>query len=133
MSPAATTHRYSVFYDGNCRLCTDTIRTLRSMDMSVDVRFVDVQQPGVFLKYPQIDPATSLGQMHVISPDGTVTGGFDAIVALLPAFPSLRVFQPLLAGPFMRQLGGKVYRWLARNRYRIAGTTGCANGACRIA
>src|SRR3954453_16493844 len=132
MSPAATTSQYFVFFDGNCRLCTDTVRTLRDMDTTADVRFVDVQQPGVFLKYPQIDPAVALGQMHVISPDGTVSGGFDAIVSLLPAFPSLRVFQPLLAGPLMRQLGGKVYRWVARNRYRIAGTTGCAGGACKI-
>lgn len=123
---------YLVFYDGHCRLCTDSVRTLREMDPSHDVQYLDIQAPGSLEAHPQVDPIAAMGQMHVITPEGKLLGGFDAIVALLPAFPSLRLFEPLLRGPLMRQLGEKVYRWVARNRYRISGTTGCASGACKL-
>jgi predicted DCC family thiol-disulfide oxidoreductase YuxK len=123
---------YLVFYDGHCRLCTDSVRTLKGMDPTEDVRFVDIQQPGVFVEHPQIDPAAALGQMHVITPAGKVAGGFDAIVELMPAYPTLKPFHPLASGPLMRHLGSKIYRWVARNRYRIAGTNGCVGGACEL-
>src|SRR5688572_3001619 len=95
----APAERYLVFYDGHCRLCTDSVRTIRQLDLSAELQFVDIQDSETFSKYPQIDPAAALGQMHVISPDGSVAGGFDAIVALLSAFPSLRMFHPMLKGP----------------------------------
>jgi predicted DCC family thiol-disulfide oxidoreductase YuxK len=125
-------HPYLVFYDGHCRLCADSVRTLRQMDPSHEMQFVNVQEPGALFPYPKIDPIAALGQMHVITPDGDVAAGFDAILALMPAFPSLRTFHPLLRGPLMRQLGQKVYRWVAQNRYRISGTNGCEGGACKL-
>jgi predicted DCC family thiol-disulfide oxidoreductase YuxK len=124
--------QYVVFYDGHCRLCTDSVRTLRQMDATADLRYVDIRAGSELAKYPQINPAAALGQMHVIAPNGVVTGGFDAILALLPVFPSLRAFRPLLSVPLIREAGRRIYRWVARNRYRIAGATGCAGGACRI-
>lgn len=125
-------HPYLVFYDGHCRLCTDSVRMLRQMDPSEEVQFINIQNAETLAQYPQIDPIAAQGQMHVITPDGRVFGGFDAIVALIPAFPSLRVFGPILRGPVMRQLGEKVYRWVAKNRYRIAGTNGCQSGVCKL-
>jgi predicted DCC family thiol-disulfide oxidoreductase YuxK len=68
----------------------------------------------------------------VITPAGKVSGGFDAILELMPAYPSLKPFHPLMSGPLMRHLGSKIYRWVARNRYRIAGTNGCVGGACKL-
>ncbi|HEX8913768.1 MAG TPA: DCC1-like thiol-disulfide oxidoreductase family protein [Humisphaera sp.] len=132
MAHATQPPRYVVFYDGHCRLCTDSKRTLAQMDSSADLQFVNVQDWSVLSRYPQVDPAAALGQMHVITPDGTVHGGYDALVALLPAFPSLKVFHPLMAGRLARDLGRRVYRWVAANRYKVAGTTGCAGGACKL-
>lgn len=128
----APADRYVVFYDGRCQFCTDGMRTLRQMESSADLTFVDVRNPTALADYPQVDPAAALGQMHVLDPAGRLAGGFDAILALMPALPSIRAFHPLLRGPLMRRLGSKVYRWVARNRYRLAGTTGCAGGACKI-
>lgn len=124
--------RYTVFYDGHCRLCTDSKRTMEQMDTSVELAFVNVQDWSQMQHYPQIDPVAALGQMHVITPDGVVHGGYDGLVALMPAFPTLRMFHPLATGPLARQIGKRLYAVLARNRYKIAGSTGCAGGACKL-
>ena len=51
--------QYFVFFDGNCRLCTDTVRTLRAMDTTADVRFVDVQQREI-----ESDPLGTLTRIY---------------------------------------------------------------------
>ena len=127
---------YTVFFDGHCRLCVDSVARLRRFRVrrGADVRYVDVQDLAALSAYAQIDPVAALGQMHVLTPTGTVGGGFDAVVALLPAFRWLRVWGPFLRVPPVRAVGRVVYRWVARNRYRIAGRTHtCADGACKIA
>jgi predicted DCC family thiol-disulfide oxidoreductase YuxK len=127
------TPRYVVFFDGHCRLCTEGHQALGQMETTADLRFVDVQDWSQLSQYPQIDPAAALGQMHVLTPDGTVAGGFDALVALMPALPDYAMFHPLLRRPLVRRVGHKVYKWVARHRYSIGGTMGgCAGGACKI-
>lgn len=128
---------YLIFYDGHCRFCTESKGMLEQMDSSAHLRFMNVRETGLIQRYPMIDPALALGQMHVLNPAGQLSGGFDAILSLLPAFSSLRVFHPLLASPVFYALGHKIYKWVARNRYRLAGTMsepagGCENGGCRI-
>ena len=133
-SPAPPT--YTVFFDGHCRLCTDSVGRLQRFKVrgGADVRYVNVQDLAALSAYPQIDPAAALGQMHVLTPTGRVAGGFDAVVALLPAFRWLRAWGPFMRVPPVRAVGRVVYRWVARNRYRIAGKTHtCVDGACKIA
>ena len=125
--------RYVIFYDGRCRFCTNSKQTVERLPSRAELDFVDIQDARLMSRYPMVDPRAAQGQMFVLSPDGSLTGGFDAIVSLLPALPGLRRLRPLLSSEPARKVGRRVYRWVARNRYRLGGMTPCAGGACRIA
>ena len=124
--------RYVIFYDGRCRFCTNSKQTVERLPSRADLAFVDIQDSRLMGRYPMVDPRAAQGQMFVLAPDGSLTGGFDAIVSLLPALPGLRTLRPLLSPEPVRKIGRRVYRWVARNRYRLGGMTSCAGGACRI-
>ncbi len=124
--------RYYVFYDGACRLCTGSKETLQRMDPSADLVFVNIQDRPSLSRFPMVDPWAAQGQMFVLDPAGRLSGGFDAILTLLPTVPSLAPLAPLLGWRPIRRLGWHVYRWIARNRYRIGGYASCENGTCRL-
>jgi predicted DCC family thiol-disulfide oxidoreductase YuxK len=128
----ASSLRYYVFYDGACQLCTGGKATLQQLDPSADLVFVNIQDRAALARFPMVDPRAAQGQMFVLGPDGRLAGGFDAVLALLPTVPSLGALAPLLAWGPLRRLGWAVYRWVARNRYRLGGYTSCAGGACRL-
>jgi predicted DCC family thiol-disulfide oxidoreductase YuxK len=129
----AAPSRYVIFYDGRCRFCTNSRRTVGRLPARAELQFVDINDARLMSRYPTIDPHAAQGQMFVLSPDGSLAGGFDAIVALLPALSGLRRIRPLLSPEPVRRVGRTLYRWVARNRYRLGGMTTCADGACRVA
>jgi predicted DCC family thiol-disulfide oxidoreductase YuxK len=124
---------YVIFYDGLCRFCTNSRRTLERLPVSGELRFIDINDAAALARYPRVDPVGARGQMYVLGPDGSLAGGFDAIVSLLPAVPLLRPLHPLLRPEPVRRVGRRLYRWVARNRYRLGGAMPCVDGACRIA
>jgi predicted DCC family thiol-disulfide oxidoreductase YuxK len=99
---------------------------------SADLVFVDANDVRATAPYPQLAGQNLTGQMHVIGPDGNLTGGYDALAALAPALPALRPFARLLQSSAVRTVGRRAYRWVARNRYRLGGAAPCTGGACRI-
>ena len=71
-------------------------------------------------------------QMFVLDPAGRLAGGYDGFLALVPALQLLRPLGPLLRCAPVRAGGRRMYRWVARNRYRLGGAVSCDGGACRI-
>jgi predicted DCC family thiol-disulfide oxidoreductase YuxK len=126
--PAA---RYTIFYDAHCRICARSRRAIERLRPSSDLLFVNVQDPTAMSAYPMVDRAAGLGQMFVLDPTGALSGGYDAFVSLLPALPALRPLRHVLGLAPVRAVGRRVYRWVARNRYRLGGSVSCEGGACR--
>ena len=124
--------RYVIFYDGRCRFCTNSKQTVERLPSRAELQFVDIQDARLMSRFPMVDPRAAQGQMFVLSPDGSLAGGFDAIVSLLPALSGLRPLRPLLGSEPIRRIGHRLYQWVARNRYRLGGMTPCAGGACKI-
>lgn len=134
MQPAVShPPRYLVFYDANCRLCVRSRRMLERLRPRAELVFVDVGDEGVMARYSFIDRAARLGQMHVMDSAGRLAGGYDAFLLLAPAVPLLRPLRQVLQWRPVRFVGHKLYRWVARNRYRLGGSVSCEGGACRIA
>ena len=129
---AAAPSPYIIFYDGRCRFCTNSRKTVARLPARAELEFVDINDARRMSGYPIVDPHAAQGQMFVLAPDGSLAGGFDAIVSLLPALSGLRRLRPLLSPAPVRSVGRRLYRWVARNRYRLGGMTTCAGGACRI-
>ncbi|HEX2907209.1 MAG TPA: DUF393 domain-containing protein [Phototrophicaceae bacterium] len=126
----------TALYDGYCVLCKQTRRTVKALDWLHRVEFLDIHQwSQIEARYPQLDFETAMGQIHVDVGDGRLVGGFEGMRRLLRELPLGFPLWLLLHLPGMNWLGPKLYRLVARNRYRINkffGVDLCADGTCKI-
>ena len=133
--PEGATHpapRYYVFYDAHCRICAKSRRTIDRLRPAAELTFVDVQDPVAMLRFPMVDRQAGLRQMFVLDPAGRLAGGYDGFLSLVPTLRLLRPLRPLLRFGPVRAVGGRVYQWVARNRYRLGGAASCEAGACQV-
>lgn len=107
-------------FDGMCNFCSGQVRLLLKMDRIGVIRFTSIQSPyGQFLSERHglntDDPWTFLFFDH-----GRALEATDAIVAMLA-----RLSRPWRWLRFLaiipRPIRDAVYRWVARNRYRLLG------------
>ena len=122
--------RDTVLYDGQCRFCRGQIAILRRLDLTGRLAFTSLHDPSVARDFPEIPRDDLLAEMFVVDRQGTTWRGAGAvrylsrhIVALWPLALPLHI-------PGTMPLWQGLYRFIARNRYRIAGT--CDEGTCRL-
>jgi predicted DCC family thiol-disulfide oxidoreductase YuxK len=109
-----------VCYDAECALCIRWVGRFRRLLENHGFTLLPLQSPAVraTLNLPEI---ALMAEMRVITPQGLVFGGIDALVYLSsvickPLFWLTRI-------PGVMPLLRRVYRYVARNR-------GCAGDAC---
>jgi predicted DCC family thiol-disulfide oxidoreductase YuxK len=73
--------------------------------------------------------------MHLVTPDGRVFLGAEAIVQTLGTRPLFAWVAPVYYFPGLRQLSNGLYSFIAANRYRFWGKTAspseCESDVCR--
>jgi predicted DCC family thiol-disulfide oxidoreductase YuxK len=134
MNDAATTTNakqpYRVFYDGMCPVCKKSKRALTRMDWFNRLEFHDIHDRTTAEKIlPDVSYADMLREMYVQKPTGKHHGGYHALRALAPALPLMWPALPLMWLPGAAWLGGKVYRYIARNRFKRAA---CDSEVCSL-
>lgn len=126
----------TAIYDGNCVLCRQSKRIINALDWLQRVEFLDLQKwETVHQRYPDLDWNAAFGQMHTMTSDGQMLGGFKGVRRLLRELPLGFPIWLLLHVPGVDWLGDQVYKVIARNRYRInklVGAEVCENGACQL-
>jgi predicted DCC family thiol-disulfide oxidoreductase YuxK len=126
----------TAIYDGYCVICNQTRRMVMAFDWLHRVEFLNIHDwSQVEARYPNLDFEAAMGQMHVVTLDGQLLGGFEGVRRLLRDLPLGFPVWLLLHLPGMNWLGNKVYRFIARNRYRINkffGVEICEDGTCKI-
>lgn len=126
-----TTGKAVVLYDGACPLCRRSVRILQKLDWlnklhPQDARDVANLPPCEVLLVPK----KLLEEMHVVTPDRRhAPAGFRAFRWLAWRLPLAWPLAPLLYLPGAAWLGGKVYRWVARNRFNLVP---CKDGVCHL-
>src|SRR4051794_15712470 len=90
-----TPQPYIVFYDGRCRICRRGRQTLERLHPKAEVRFVDSNDPRAMADYADMAGADVSGQMYVRDPAGKISGGYDALVALLPTLSGIAWTAPI--------------------------------------
>ncbi len=119
-------------YDGRCGFCLASVRRLQVLDLFGYIQLVDYHTyQDVRQLHPSLDVATCHSQMHVVEP-GRLSGGFQAFQRLTLKLPLLWLLAPIFYLPGMRWIGGKVYRWVAQNRYLFHRSNVCADNHCAI-
>ena len=122
--------RDTVLYDGKCRFCRSQIALLRALDCCAALRFVSLHDPAVARQFPELSAKDLLAQMYVVDRGGHARGGAEAVRYLSRRLPLLWPLALLLHIPGSLPLWSSLYAFVARNRYRIAGS--CQDGSCRL-
>jgi predicted DCC family thiol-disulfide oxidoreductase YuxK len=112
--------KFEILTDGACPFCQWTRARLEPFDTANRLRFLDYNDPELAAEAPFTREELDR-EMHVHAPDGAWSSGFAAWVVVLRALPPLAWLGWLLRSPLFRSAGPKLYRWVARNRYRLPG------------
>jgi predicted DCC family thiol-disulfide oxidoreductase YuxK len=127
---AAKPVRDVVLYDGHCRFCRSQVALLRRLDARGSLRFVSLHEPEVARDFPELSSEDLMRQMYVVDTSGRARGGAEAVRYLSRRLPLLWPLALPLHVPGSLPLWSALYRFVARHRYRIAGT--CDDGTCRL-
>lgn len=122
--------RDTVLYDGRCRFCRSQIAILRRLDLGGVLEFTSLHDPSVGSDFPELAYDDLLAQMVVVDTAGRARGGADAVRYLSRRLPLLWPLAVPLHIPGTLPLWAALYRFVARNRMRIAGS--CEDGTCKL-
>lgn len=127
-----TAHRFTMLYDGSCRICTSQASTVAAYNDDGLIELLDLNAPAAQARFPQVTPAAARRELHLVAPDGSLHRGAEAVREILLRLPALRGLGELLRLPGAMSLAGPLYAFIAENRYRIGGRVEeCADGTCR--
>jgi len=120
----------TVLYDGRCRFCRGQIALLRRLDLGGVLQFTSLHDASVGRDFPEIPPEDMLAEMFVVDRAGRTWRGAAAVRYLSRRLVALWPLAVPLHVPGSMPLWRSLYAFVARNRYRIAGT--CDDGGCRL-
>ncbi|HYU10218.1 MAG TPA: DUF393 domain-containing protein [Gemmatimonadales bacterium] len=114
----------TLIYDGECGICQQAVALLKRWDREHVLRFIPFQDEAAVARFGIALPALAAA-MHLITPDGRVYPGADAVPELLRLFPGRRWLAPLFRIPGVRPIARRVYAWIAvRRRCLVRGIPG---------
>jgi len=97
------------------------------------IEVVPSQAPGVMARFPWIPPRAYAEALQLVGPHGRTWQGAAAIEQLLDILPRGKWIAWIFTMPFVRVLADKVYRWFARNRYRLGCGAHCQSRPLDVA
>ena len=113
-------HRpFTIVYDGACKVCQGLVRRLAQWDRHHVFEIVPSQGAGVRARFPWIPSRSFAQSVQLIRRDGRTRQGAAAIEEIIDNLPKGKLLTWIFSIPFVRPLAERVYRWFARNRYRL--------------
>ncbi|MEO6421064.1 MAG: DUF393 domain-containing protein [Polyangiaceae bacterium] len=119
-------------YDGHCRICTAGAKRLARWGAPGRVELRSFQEDGALAAFPGIAFDECMKRIVVVSPDGRVFGGAEAIARVVMTIRVVGFAAYAYYVPGVRQLAELAYRTVANNRYSLGGKTACADDACAL-
>jgi predicted DCC family thiol-disulfide oxidoreductase YuxK len=112
--------RYTVIYDGHCKVCGRMVRMLAKWDRNHELEIIPSEAPGIRERFPWIPLRAYVESVQVVrASDGMTWQAAAALEELLKILPRGRLISWLFKIPLVRTLVDLFYRWFARNRYRF--------------
>ena len=121
----------TVLFDGSCNLCRASAARVLRFDGANRIEFLDVNDPAALRRFPQLNREEALRWMQAVDSNGKVFGGSDAWARIGGLLPGWKLIAWILLVPGIRWFAGKIYEWIARNRYRWNREI-CEDGTCRV-
>jgi predicted DCC family thiol-disulfide oxidoreductase YuxK len=111
-----------LIYDGDCGFCLKSARLAQAW-RNGRIAIAAWQEIPETMQELGLTAADGMEQVWYVAGDGRLSGGAEAVNAVLSEVWWARPFTWLYRLPFVRQLENKVYRWVADNRTRLPGGT----------
>lgn len=125
-SGKATRGMLAILYDGGCEMCRTSIQAIEKFDSSGKIEPIDLHNPDARAKFPSLDIADLLEELHAVDDQGMVYRGARAINEILRRQPGIKGW---LA--YAWYIPG--YAWLAEWQYkRIAASRYQRDAAGRL-
>jgi hydroxyacylglutathione hydrolase len=121
---------YRVLYDGQCEICQSSVSWLRTLDRENKAICLPISAEVLSAVDPRLQMDECLRQLHVVTPEGEIQEGWDAVACLARLFPSTWLIGVLGQRFPFRNAGRLLYGFVAKNRYSLSK---CRGGACRVA
>jgi len=123
---SATPDPWHLIFDGQCAFCQRCVALLRRWDRGGRLRCVPLQDKAALAALPPIPGAALEQAMHLVTADGAVYAGAEAVPPLLRVLPGGPPLALLFGIPGVPGLANRIYRWVARNRHQL----GCGSAVC---
>jgi len=122
--------KYRVLFDGQCEICQACVAWLRTLDRQGRVDCVEISDQRLAATDDRLKLDECLRQLHVLTPEGGLVIGWDAVAALACLFVPTWIVGKLGQWFPFRNLGRALYGFVAENRYALSK---CRGGACDTA
>ncbi len=109
-----------VIYDGDCGLCEKSRRLFKKLDFFDRFEWQPLQNSAIYANHPTITQESCKKEVKLISLNGEISGGADAIIKICLKLPLAIPFGILFWPPPMRQLARWLYKKVADNRYKLS-------------
>jgi len=126
----AVTPVYRVLYDGQCEICQASVAWLKTLDHENKAAPLVISPEALAKVDSRLRLDECLRQLHVVTPEGEILVGWDAVASLACLFPSTWIIGRLGQWFPFRNVGRLLYGFVATNRYSLSK---CRGGACRVA
>ena len=121
---------YRVLYDGQCEICQACVSWLKALDRENKTICLPISAEVLSAVDPRLRMDECLRQLHVVTPEGGILIGWDAVACLARLFPSTWLIGAVGRRFPFRNAGHFFYGLVAKNRYSLSK---CRGGACRVA
>jgi predicted DCC family thiol-disulfide oxidoreductase YuxK len=122
LAPMDALERPVLFYDGRCPFCRAQVqRLVRWCDGRIATETLQNATPGAEIP----------DEVRLLTRDGYIYGGMDAVVHALRSRSALRPLTAVYFMPGARQAAQAAYRWVSARRYSL-GKLSCPDGTCAI-
>jgi len=121
---------YRVLYDGQCEICQACVSWLKTLDYENKAICLPISAEVLPTVDSRLRMDDCLRQLHVVTPEGEIHVGWDAVACLARLFPSTWLIGVLGQRFPFRNAGRLLYGFVATNRYSLSK---CRGGACRVA
>ena len=107
-------------YDGACKVCQGLVRRLAKWDTGGVFEIIPSQGQGVHVRFPWIPPRAYVQSVQLVRrSDGRTWQGAAALETIIDQLPKGKLITWIFSIPFVRPAAEWLYRWFARNRYRL--------------
>jgi len=113
-----------LLYDGHCPLCVRLATQWQSSLAGRNIGLLPLQTPWVRRQFALTD-AELMKEMRLLRPDGSNSGGVDALIEIAQFYWWTWPLRQLVWIPAFYRLAGRAYRWIADRRH-------CHGGRCRL-